>query len=884
MSNKTINGVPISGKVNNDRTKTQKPPVFSLKVSESEKYQNDNIWFKNYMNYVIPSEVSIIEDYDMMLTSYQIANNDLSGFKEKIQDFCNPLGEDVGQINEDLVPYPELYNKISALKGEMLKRGDDFRIVLLTAKAIQDKNQNLFDKIKASVDEKLGIMLEKQKQQMSQMSKEEADKYVESLRTQLEPEDLLARTWQSEQEIFYDKALKYCYFDQAVQSKKLETFEDVIDVDKCFIFSGWKHGKPFLEVRNPLFAVYHKAPNERMIHKGDYFAYRQTITPAEVYNNYNLTEEELTRLGMNTYTATTADRRHSLTKDARPVYDKINQELLMASDKTLVHDKLKGLHQSNSKTINRQSDLIWETHFEFKAFKNVIFLSYVDDYNKEVVTIMPSSFEEFIPKDADTESFTNRYGVESTRKVWFDEVAGIEYKAENIWIPRKYEIVRLGNNVFPICREVPNQFTNIEDPFTTFSLSTFGGVFSARNAKSVSLLQRALPPYFQYIFVKHIQNKELSKYLGSTLDMDIDQIPDDLGKDFMGNEIRDKFMTWFLYLKKTGINFYSGSQTTLGALPPSTRSPGSKGVSFDNAMNIYNLQQLLEMIKKEIGMAMGISPQRESMFAQGSNVTDNQQAIAQSYNITEPYFFIHNEIWKAALNDWLTNFTTYCRNIFLANPALKEHSLHYIMPNGMEDLLRVTPDMLNHASIGLFVSNSGQNQKYIDTMFNMGLSFAQNGGKGMDAVSTLVMSLVNGSSPQEIHKLIVIEQEKQNKREQEMEQMRLQSQEKQVQMQVEMREDVQAHEIEKIITKAEEDRKTQIMTASITGLALDKDNDEDNDGVPDVLEVADHYLKTEKLRLEMEKFKHQKTVDSNNDELAREKLSIDRKKANSSKK
>lgn len=876
MNNKKL-ATQISG------VKSTKYPVFSLKVSEKEKTKDDNQWFKNYMNYVIPSESATVEDYDMMLTSYQIANNDLSGFKDKIQEFCNPLGEDIGQINDELVPYPELYNKISALKGEMLKRGDDFKIVLLTAKAIRDKNEALFAKIHASVDEKLGILLEKQKAQMSEMSPEEVDKYVASLRTQLEPEDLISKTWQSDQEIFYDKALKYCYYDQDIKVKKLETFEDVIDVDKCFVFSGWKFGKPYLEVRNPLFSIYHKSPNERYIHKGDYFAYRQAITPAEVFNNYDLTDEELSKLGMNTYTAISADKRHSIGKNARPVFDKTNQELMMAADKTMVHDKTKGLHQTSARTLNRQSDLIWETHFEFKAFKELIFLSYVDEYNKEVVTIMPATFGDYIPDNATTEEFTNRFGNKSKRKVWFDELTGTEYKAENIWIPRKYEIVRIGNDVYPICREVPNQFTNIDDPYTTFNLSTFGGVFSARNAKSVSLLQRALAPYFQYIFVKHIQNKELSKYIGSSLDMDIDQIPDDLGKDFMGNEIRDKFLTWFLYLKKTGINFYSGSQTELGGLPPSTRSPGSKGMTFDNAMNIYNLQQLLEMIKREIGMAMGISPQRESMFAQGSNVTDNQQAISQSYNITEPYYFIHNEIWKAALNDWLLNFTTYSRNIFLSNPQLKEHTLHYIMPNGMDDLLRVTPEMLSHNSIGLYVSNSGQNQKYIDTMFNLGLSFAQNGGQGMEAISTLTMALVNGSSPQEIHKLILVEQDKQYKRQQEMEQMKLQSQEKQVQMQVELREDVQAHEIEKIVVEAQEKRKTDIMVAELEGLAFDVNKDQDNDGVPDIMEVADHFLKESKLNLEEQKFKHQKKVDADNKELAKEKMTIDRQKAKSTK-
>ncbi len=478
--------------------------------------------------------------------------------------------------------------------------------------------------------------------------------------------------------------------------------------------------------------------------------------------------------------------------------------------------------------------------------------------------------------------FTNRFGSEAKRKVWFDKLTGTEYKAENVWIPRKYEIVRLGNDVYPICREVPNQYTSVEDPYSKFNLSTFGGVFSARNAKSVSLLQRALPPYFQYIFVKHIQNKELSKYIGSSLDMDIDQIPDDLGKDFMGNEIRDKFLTWFLYLKKTGINFYSGSQTSLGGLPPSTRSPGSKGVSFDNAMNLFNLQQLLEMIKREIGMAMGISPQRESMFASNSNVTDNQQAITQSYNITEPYYFIHDEFWKDALNDWLINFTTYCRNIFLANPQMKEHSLHYIMPNGMEDLLRITPDVLVPNSMGLFVSNSGQNQKYIDSMFNYGQMFVQN-SEAMEAVSTLTLALVSGASPQEVHKLILVEQEKQHKRQQEMEQMKLQSEEKQIKMQVEAREDVQAHEIEKIMVKAREDRRTNIEVAAVGGLAFDKDSDEDNDGVPDIMEVADHYLKQGKLDLDNRKFEQQVKVDKTETELKKEKLVIDRKKANAPK-
>lgn len=850
----------------------RKSPVFSLKVSEKEKYENDCEWFKNYMLYVIPSESAIVEDYDLMKMSYEVANNNLEGFRDKIKQFCAPLGEDIGQIEEEVIPYPELYNKINVLKGEMLKRGDNFKIVLLTAKAIKDKNMELYEAIKASVDEKLGIILEAQKQQMAGMNEQEVQEYIQKLRTQEEPDDILNKNWQSELEIFYSKALKYAYFDQDIKQKKLETFEDVVVSDRCFIYSGWKSGKPYLEIRNPLFCGFHKNPNEPYVHKGDYFWYRKAITPADVFNNYDLTDEELGRLGLNTYTAAVVDRRHAVGRTAKPVYDHVAQELMMATDNAVIHNKTVGAHQSTSQVIRRQSDLVWETHFEFKAFKELIFLSYTDEYNEEVVVVMPPSFSSNIPKDATKEEFINRYGTKSTRYVWFDKLIGVEYRAESIWIPRKYEIVRLGNDVFPICREVPHQYTNVEDPFSNFGLSTKGAVFTSRNAKSVSILQRALAPYFQYIYVKHIQNRELSKYLGSTLDMDVDQIPDDLGKDYFGNDIRDKFLTWFVYLKKTGINFYSGSQTSLGGLPPATRSPGSKANNFENAMHLFNLQQLLEMIKREIGMAMGISPQREGSFEQRSNVSDNQQAIIQSYSITEPYFFLHNQVWKEAINDWLINFRTYCDKIFKANPRLKDHSFNYILPNGTEELLKVTPKSLTHTSVGLYISDSGQEQRYMDAMLNFSQAFAQNAGEGMSNISNLIKLITTGSSPEEVHKAILMQEQKQHERQMELQKAQAEQEQKNIELQMQAREDVQAHEIEKIRVKAEEDRTTDIMTETIRAQSWAEDKDVDKDGKPDVLEIADHFLNEKKINLDIEKFEHQKEVD-------KEKLKIERKKA-----
>lgn len=850
--------------------KNEMKPTFSLKISEKEKYVDDNDWFKKYMNHIIPTDAAIIEDYDLMKTSYEVVNNNLNGFKDKMKDFCEPLGENLGQIEEEVIPYPEIHNKINVLKGELIKRNDNHKIVMLTSKAIKDKNDKLLAEIEKSVDEKLAIVVEQTKMKLQGKTKEEIEQYMKEQRTMLEPEDIASKNFQSEVEIFYSKGLKYVHFDQDIKTKKIETFEDVIVTDRCFIYSGWKNGKPFLEVRNPLYTGYSKAPNEQYIHKGDYIWYRKPITVADVLSNYDLTEEETSRLGVSTYTQGVTDKRHHI-GEAKPVYDHTDQDLFLSIDKQAVHNKEIGTHQASANALKRQSDLVWETHFEFRAFKEVIFLSYVDEYNEQITTVLSSSFT--IPKEAVKNTYINRYGKEADKYTWIDPIDQMEYTAERIWVPRKYEMIRLGTGIYKYCREVPNQAFNIEDPFGSFELSTKGAIFTSRNAKSVSLLQRALAPYFQYIYIKHIFNRELAKYRGSTLDVDVDQIPEQLGQDFDGNDIRDKFSTWLVYLKKTGINFYSGSQNSMGGLPPATRSPGSKGTQFTTAVELFNLQNLLELIRKEIGLAMGISPQREANFTNGTNVSDNKQALQQSYHITEPYFYIHAEIWKHAINDWLKNFRIYCKSIFEANPKLKEHSIHYFMPDGTEELMKVIPESLDHSDIGLYVSNSGQDQAYLDFMMQQGQAFAQNRGEGMTTLSSLVKAITGGSSPEEIHKMIIMEEKRQNERMQEIEKSKQQHEQQLIQMQIDAREDVQAHEIDKIKVKAEEDRTTGIITSTIQAEGFAKDTDINNNNIPDVVDIANTQLKQQKINLEERQFEHQKEIDG-------EKLKLEARKIN----
>lgn len=818
--------------------------MIKLKISEKEKYASDGQWFKDYLDETVPINTVETDDYKAMLTSYRVVNSDLSDFKEMLNKFCNPLGEDFGEIDEEIQPYPELHNAINILKGEVIQRKDQLHLTLLTAQAIREKNQPMLEQIRLSVDEKLGIELQKMEAQMQGMDEQQIDEMVKSLRTQLEPEDLAQKNWLSEVEIFYNKALKYCEFDQKLMDKKVETMSDLATADRFFIFSGWKHGRPFLDVRNPIHIDWHKSPNQKLVHKSNWIRYQRAVTLLDAIEAYDLSDDEIERLDKNRGRG--LDKRHSLGKDNQIVFDHTKQDLLISQSEKL--DREIGLSYTPNSTT-RNNILIWETHFEFKAFKELIFLTYKDEYGEPITLTLDSSFE--IPSSAKKEKFMNRYDQKSTKYSWIDR--GIEFEAEKLYIPRKYEIIRLGDDVYPVYGEVPYQVTNIERPYDAFELSTKGIVMNSRNAKSTSLVQRAIPPYLQFIWIKHTMNKELAKYQGAIQSIDIDQIPDNIGEDLYGNSLRPKLATYLAVLKKTNKDIYSGTQTSYGALPPSTRSPGSDGYLIGTAVELMNLHQLAELVKQEIAMSMGISPQRLASFQQGSNVTDNQQSLQQSYAITEPYFFALSTIWKDAISDWLGNFRTYCETQMRIR-GIERLSFQYWLPGNVEEVLDVTPSSLDHTDFGLFLSASANSDTYARLMLQNAQAFAQNQGQGISAISQVLKDIVMQASPEEIHKRIQIIEKQSYDRQTQLQQMTNQSAQELEQMKIAAREDEQAHEL----LIAREANETKINVATISALGFSKNTDADSDGVPDVVEMQKLILAKEKLNLDAKK--HEDTM------------------------
>jgi hypothetical protein len=767
----------------------------NYKKRTSKRGTKSKEWYEEQIARIAPTIHYVVDDFEAMKLSYDIYNDDVSALTKEFNKWCDPLDSQLKQYTP--VPYPVIHNKVNVLKGEMLKRQDEYSIISFSQKATQQKSKEL----KESVQRKVEQMMEDFQSKIQQgASEEEIQQMIEAERDRITPEDINLKNFKTEWEIFYEFALRYCLQTQHVKNKKVETLEDTQAANRLFVFSSWKHGKPFLEVRNPLYTQFHKSGNEGYVNKGEYIIYRRARTYSDVYEEHksSLTTEELERL--EGAASLRINKGHSVIgnkgSQAKYQFDTTETELSMALDgkRNVKSDKTLAEHQTSS-TLNYNSynTLIWETHYEFKGYENIYFLSYTDELGNKVTLPITKSFD--IPKDADKYQKENRFGVKTTSFTWVEDE--IQYDIEEVEIPIKYEAVLLDNDIMPIYRKVPNQVIDIEDPYGSFNLSTFGSILSSRNARGISPIQRVLPFYMQYLYIKHKQNKEIAKYKGYIQNIDVDQIPTQLGQDEEGNELNDPMKVWMTYLEE-GKNFYSGTQTKNNMPVPPTRAPGSTAQVLGTAQEIFTLQNLLQLIDAEIGMAMGIPPQREAQFATNSNASDNRQALVQSYHITEPYMNEIDEVWRQATQDYIQNFRKWCEIKLEDNDMTV---FNYTLVDGTEELFEVTPKMLSQEALGLFLKSNTNRREYNEYMLANAQAFAQN-AENVEKISMLIKAITTGQSAEETHKLVEVARQQQERQVQKQEQEAHQRQMEMLEEQKTLSAQEHQQEMEKIELKA----------------------------------------------------------------------------------
>lgn len=840
-----------------------------LRVPEGQK---DKDWYKKIFDSLVPNTPLDSDRQKRLLGIYGILNNDIEIIKAELDAFCRPGGElfDPFDKDEKILSYNRIFPKFQYHLGQMLSYGSNFSIMRLGDEGNKLWNVELRDYVRKSIDERIMLRMEQIDMKNQGANDDEIEAYYQEMRSYEEPDAIDVANFMSSTERFYSRVLQYFINKFDLPALKKKSFRHVLASDfTCVGIVQDPAERPIPYVFNPLYVFHGKSADEEYISKAPYWGYHMPVTIAQAYDELinviskKELEEFLSTFGISTESA----RRGDFRIDPQIHHDFSKQQQLYDSQSS-IHAESVGQHMDDQTDIGRGRSIIWKTYLQFKAYRRVLFITTINEYGRSVTEAVPDSFE--IPPDATKRKIKSRHNaMMTTRYEWIDPFGNPAY-AEYIDIPRRYEAVKYGNKLVVMNRECPNQPLSIDDPMN-FELSVKGKYFTSVNASPISIVERALNTYLQYLFVKHLMNRELRKYEGIVKSIDASMIPDYINQREDGTPIfdgMDKLSVWRYYRRKLGDSYFDSSQRTAGLAPHG--SPG-KPVSVETAdsiAQIINMQNLLDLLDREMSIQMLVPPNAEGNFQPYSNATDNQMAIKTGSIIAESYYAEHNEIIRQMINEYLLQFRNYYIRFFEENPDVEETFLSYVLPNTGKEVIRITPDLLTHEDIGVFLKESLYSRQYREFISGRLQDIAQNQGQGVEILSELVMSLARGDAPEEIHYKIQGVTRKQQERMQEMQQMQQQIEEqaKLRQLQEEEQKSQMDHARKIDFMNQEYDRKQELAAIGVWLGNADSEGSNDHDDIPGYIEALDKVRKMNredrKQALEERKFEHQKEMDS----------------------
>lgn len=756
-----------------------------------------------YMPDFMTGDIYSWEEYNNDLANYKLYNNVIDPIE--FQQYCDPLGvdEDLAMTSSKIKPYNIGAKNIDVLLGEELKRNDRFSAALLGESGNFQKNLELTEKYQESIKAELDRIIMMKQVELGMMAPEEAQQYMQYLEGFVSPPDLEVGDFQSELEILANKIIHYAYYAENITRKKNDGFFHALLSDKEIVYVGSKFGKPAIQIRNPLFVFFEKSPDTELIENGNWAGELQVMTISDVIKEYgeDLTEEELEDL---------ENRVHGSTQ-----HGKIQPEMKYGRENTVTNrylarlgtmdfiereEQREGLHGRSKKASGDFDNSIVEVvHMEWKWQRKVGFLEFLDDYGKLQTRIVANDYP--VPEDADMNEYRNRYDRKVKRYEWEDDLGGPK-AIEWMWIEEVWEITRIDGDIYTRFRKVPDQYISIDNPFDC-KLSYHGRRYSAVNAASISAMGRQKPYLFLYIITMYQVGELISRNFGPILNIDTSQIDPNLGN----GDPKSAVPKTLAYMQR-GYNFYNSLNNNKGGALISRPQPGNVS-NMSTTADLLNMMQILQWLDFEAGMAIGVSPQRKAQFSSNSNVTDNQQSITQSSHITERRFFLHNELWSSVIQTYVDKFRRWASKRIRDGRSIE---LNFILPDKTKDVLKMTD--VSMAQLNIFATHSSADDDYINAMQELLLVYGQNSGSFED-ISNILLARARGTSPEEIHKMITMNERRRQQSEEALKQQELDVRKTLQQMQIEAREDEQAHDIVKIQVEGDEDRKTEILKAQV---------------------------------------------------------------------
>lgn len=643
-------------------------------------------------------------------------------------------------------------------------------------------------------------MQEKEKQMILQyieaaitakMSPEESQQFQEQLQSgEIMPPEQIAK--------YMDKDYKDIVENTAYHS--LTYLREKLDLDNEFI-KGWKDGlisgreiyyvgvlnaEPYAERVNPICFSYDKSPDLDFIEDGSWCCRKMRMPITEVYDRYYDKLEEKDLDRLEEMIGSTPGRNLG---DRSPVDMGIQ---LRIYDNPIFEGSGKSL-------VN-----VW--HCCWKSFKKIFYVTTTDDAGQPQINIVDETYQP----------------------------VGNEVSVEPDWIIEVWEGYRAGSDLYFGIQPIEYQHVSIDNP-NSQKLPYCGAIYSNTNSKPRSLVSILKPLQYMYIVLWYRLELAIARDKGKVVNMDITQIP---------KSMNISPAKWMHYLSSVGVNFINPYEEGWnipgreGGKPAQFNQITALDLTMSNVIAEYI--QLMDKIEELAGTISGITQQREGAVSTSEMVGNVERSVVQSSHITEPLFWVHNQCKRRVLNMLLNT----------AKGAWEEtgkQKLQYIFDNGERAFLDITPKFY-YEDMDVFVSDTSKDLENIQKLQQLIQPAMQNGASLLEAAEILTndnfniikQKLKDMQTRQE--QIQQQQQEAEAQQQQQLQQMQNESKQQELMLQ-EAQMDLQRYQID-------QDNQTKIAVAQINAYRGTEELDQDQNGIPDPVEIGKQAIEQQKINQE----------------------------------
>lgn len=707
-----------------------------------------------------------------MQTYYDLYN---SIYNEKdLKYVTNPFKQDDG-FPATAQDYNIIKPKIDLLLGEETKRPFNFRVVRtsdIATSNLQDKaKQLLIDYVQASI--------------MSKLGPEEQARYQEALQSGeiMTPEQIqkyLTKDYKDIAEIAAQHSLNYLKQKLNVTHEFFKGWKDALIAGEEIYYVGVINGEPYVERVNPLSFSYEQSADLEFIHEASWCCRKMNMSATEIYDRFydKMSEKQLNEL---------LDMMDDGTRGG------LNPQVRKTS-LDYPHIKTRTINGFSSNPFQNADNInVW--HCCWKSFKKIGFVTIIN------------------PETGVEEEFE----VDESYKV-----TGREVNVEWTWIIEVWEGYRVGEDLYIGIQPVEYQHISADNP-NSQKLPYTGVVYNNTNSSPRSLVSMMKPLQYMYIVIWYRLELAMARDKGKVVTMDITQIPKSMNIDVA---------KWMHYLGALGVNFVNPYEEGWdipgreGGKPSQFNQITALDLTMANTIDQYiNLMDKIESMVSEI---TGVTKQREGAISSNELVGNVERSVVQSAHITEPLFWVHNQVKKEVLS-MLLNTAKF------AWKDSDKRCVHYVLDDATRAFLTLNDDFF-YEDMDIFLDDSTKNQQQLEALKQLMQPAMQNGASLLDIAEIITMDNINMIK----NRLEDIEQ-KRMEQQQALEEQQAQREQQMIQMQNEVKEEelmIKEAEMDLEKYKIDTDNATKITVAQLQAYRGLEDQDQNDNGIPDTMEIA----------------------------------------------